>query len=80
MMLMKLEPLRYNQVITYRCAFSIGRDVPDQDPEQGPYTSKIIDIGETAVQVRKDGMHGREPRFLVFKSDIIAVQPKQDDL
>jgi hypothetical protein len=67
--------LRYNQTIVYRCAFSIGRAVPDQEREQGPYWSKVIDIGNTAVQVRKDGMHGREPRFLVFLSDIVEVLP-----
>ena len=80
MMLMKREPLRYNQVITYRCSFAIDHTSADQEAEQGPYTSKVIDIGETAVQVRKDGMHGKEPRFLVFISDILSVQPKPDDL
>jgi len=75
MMLMKREPLRYNQTIVYRCAFSIGHDVPDQDPEQGPFWSKVVDIGDTCVQVRKDGMHGTAPRFLVFLSDIVEVLP-----
>ena len=49
--------LTYNDTITYTCAFSTEHGREDQDPEHGPYSSLVVDIGEKLVEVRADGMH-----------------------
>jgi len=69
-----LTRLTYDDTITYRSGFTIAHDVANQDPEQGPYTGKIVDLGMLLVGVRKDGFNGKEPLFYVFRVDIVSVE------
>ena len=78
-MTVDLSHLTYNDTITYTCGFTTQSGIEDQDAEKGPYTSLVVDIGEKFVEVRADGMHGWQPLYIVFKSDILGVEPKQDD-
>jgi len=69
--------LTYNDTITYTCGYTTQPGIADQDASKGPYTSLVVDIGEKQVEVRADGMHGCQPLYIVFKSDILSVEPKQ---
>ncbi len=79
MMPVDLSRLTYNDTITYRCGYAIEGGIEDQDAEQGPYKALVVDIGERLIEVRADGMHGCHPLYIVFTSDILSVEPKQND-
>ena len=70
-----LSRLTYNDTVTYSTGYAIEGGIEDQDAAQGPYKGLVVDIGERAIEVRKDGMHGSQPLYLVFTSDILSVLP-----
>jgi len=74
-----LAHLTYNDRITYSTGYAIQPGGDDQDASQGPYTALVVDIGERLIEVRADGMHGCQPLYIVFTSDILGVELKQDD-
>jgi len=76
-MTVDLSHLTYNDTITYTAGYTTQSGIEDQDASKGPYTSQVVDIGEKLIEVRADGMHGWQPLYIVFKSDILSVESTQ---
>jgi len=72
-MTVDLAHLTYNDTITYTRGYAIEGGIEDQDALKGPYTALVVDIGERLIEVRADGMHGCQPLYIVFTSDILSV-------
>jgi len=71
-----LARLTYNDRIIYRRGFTLQGGGEDQDEEHGPYSSLVVDIGQWTLAVRADGMHGSQPLYIVFTSDILSVESR----
>jgi hypothetical protein len=72
-----LSHLTYNDKITYSTGYAIQPGTDDQDASHGPYSGLVVDIGERLIEVRADGMHGCQPLYIVFTSDILSVERRQ---
>ncbi len=73
-----LSRLTYNDTVTYSTGYAIEGGIEDQDAGRGPYKALVVDIGERLIEVRADGMHGSQPLYIVFTSDILSIEPKEE--